>query len=116
MTNVQIQKQNGVYLGFVVSGHSGYGSQGNDIVCSAISSLSQMVCVGVENVLNLKPIIKINENKAYLSCMLPKNMEQENNNKVQFLFETFEKSVQLLLLGDKNFKKYINLEVKNEIY
>ena len=75
MTKVQIQKQKGNTLGFVVSGHSGYAEQGSDIVCSAISALSQMVCVGLENVLNLNPIIKINTKNAQLSCFLPKIQE-----------------------------------------
>ena len=114
MTNVQILKNNGNIIGFVISGHSGYAEEGSDIICSAISTLSQSICVGLENVLNLKPIIEINENKAYLKCCLQKNDYQNKNAYV--LFETFEKTLNLLLVGDKKFKKYINLEVKNEIY
>ena len=116
MTSIKIQKKNGAILGFIISGHSGYAEEGSDIVCSAISSLSQMVCVGLENVLNLKPTIEIDEKKAYLSCRLPKNLNKNLFEKSQVLFEAFEKSVQLLLCGDKKLKKYINLEVKNEIY
>jgi len=116
MTNVQIIKNKGIIKGFVVSGHSGYSEAGSDIVCSAISSLSQSVCVGLENVLKLKPIIKIDEQKAYLSCMLENNISEEMLEKSQVLLKTFEESVKLLLLGDKKLKKYINLEVKNEIY
>ena len=111
MTKIQIFKDKGNIQGFIVSGHSGYAGEGSDIVCSAISSLSQMVCVGLENVLNLKPQIKIEDKNAYLSCFL-----KEYNQNAQVLFETFEKSVELLLAGDKKLNKYINLEVKNEIY
>ena len=114
MTNVQILKKEGNILGFVVSGHSGYSEQGSDIVCSAISSLSQSVCVGLENVLNLKPKIKIQD--AYLSCMLQNNLSEKQFLDAQIVLKTFEESVKLLLLGDKKLKKYINLEVKNEIY
>ena len=114
MTLVQIQKKEGNIIGFVVSGHSGYADEGNDIVCSAISSLSQMACVGLENVLKVNPIIKIDEKKAYLSCYL--KPELVNNESAQIILKTFEKSVQLLLCGDKKLKKYIKLEVKNEIY
>ena len=116
MTNIKIHKKNGATVGFVVSGHSGYAKQGSDIVCSAISSLSQMVCVGLENVLNLKPAITIDEKSAHLSCFLPNNLDENAFEKCQVLFQSFEKSVELLLCGDKKLKKYINLEVKNEIY
>lgn len=113
MTNIKLFKNEHKTLGFIISGHSGYSIAGSDIVCSAISSLSQMVCVGLENVLNLKPSIKIKD--GYLECFVPKNLGDDGE-KVQFLFDSFEKSVELLLLGDKKLKKYINLEVKNEIY
>ncbi len=116
MTNVQILKNENNILGFVISGHSGYAEQGSDIVCSAISALSQSACVGLENVLNLKPVIKIDEKKAYLSCTLSKNLNRADMANAQIVLKTFEKSVELLLAGDKKLKKYINLEVKNEIY
>ena len=116
MTKVEIFKSKGNIQGFVVSGHSGYSEEGSDIVCSAISSLSQMVCVGLENVLNLKPKVKIDSKNAYLSCFLENSISEDLNQKAQVLFKSFEKSVNLLLTGDKKLKKYISLEVKNEIY
>ncbi len=116
MTNVQIFKQKSNILGFIVSGHSGYSNAGHDIVCSAISTLSQSTCVGLENVLNLNPTIVIDEKKAYLSCFLNKDISKEQNEKAQILLNTFYESVKLLLVGDKKLKKYISLEVKNEIY
>lgn len=116
MTNIQIFKKKGNILGFIVSGHSGYASSGNDIVCSAISTLAQSVCVGLDNVLNLKPVINIIENDAYLSCFLNNSINSNQLKNAQILFNTFEKSVELLLIGDKKLKKYISLEVKNEIY
>lgn len=116
MTNVTIFKKEGNILGFDVSGHSGYAEFGSDIVCSAISTLSQSAVVGLENVLNLKPTIKIDEKNAHLSCKLPKNLNKMQFEKAQIVLNTFEQSVKLLLVGDKKIKKYINLEVKNEIY
>ena len=53
MTNVKIFKDKSNILGFEISGHSGYAEEGRDIVCSAISTLSQSICVGIDNVLNL---------------------------------------------------------------
>ena len=111
MTKIQIYKNKGKIQGFVVSGHSGYACSGSDIVCSAISSVSQMVCVGLENVLNLAPKIKIDDKNAYLSCFL-----SEFDERADVLFKTFEETINLLILGDKKLKKYISLEVKNEIY
>lgn len=115
MTNVTIFKQESNILGFEVSGHSGYAEEGSDIVCSAISTLSQSICVGLDNVLNLKPEIKVDDKKAYLKCKLSKNLSKEQFADAQILLKTFEESVKLLLAGDKKIKKYISLEVKNAI-
>lgn len=114
MTNIKILKNGQNIIGLVVSGHSGYAKEGSDIVCSAVSSLAQSVCVGLENVLNLNPSIKIDD--GFLECKLSKNISKEQNEKAQIIFKTFEESIKLILLGDKKLKKYINLEVKNEIY
>ena len=112
MTSIKIYKNQGNILGFTVSGHSGYASEGSDIICSAISAISQMVCVGLENVLNLKPQIKIDEESAFLSCFLKDDFEYKQ---AQTLFKSFEESAKLIC-EDKKIKKYINLEVKNEVY
>ena len=114
MTNIKIFKSGQNITKFTISGHSGYAESGKDIVCSAISTLSQSICVGLENVLNLNPSIKIEE--GFLECILPKNLSAKQNDEAQILLKTFEQSVEQILLGDKKLKKYINLEVKNEIY
>lgn len=116
MTSVKIFKDKSKIFGFEISGHSGYSEAGSDIVCSAISTLSQSICVGLDNVLNINPVIVIDEKNAYLKCFLPKKILDEQNEKAQVLLRTFEKSINLLLTGDKKLKKYISLEVKNEIY
>ncbi|MBQ7884777.1 MAG: ribosomal-processing cysteine protease Prp [Clostridia bacterium] len=115
MTNIKVFKQESNILGFEVSGHSGYAEAGSDIVCSAISTLAQSTCVGLDNVLNLRPCIKVDDKNAYLKCVLPKNLTNEQNTQAQILLKTFYESVKLLLAGDKKLKKYISLEVKNAI-
>lgn len=37
-------------IGFNVCGHSGYDTKGKDIVCSAVSSTSQMVVIGLQEI------------------------------------------------------------------
>jgi len=114
MICAKIFKKNGQTYKIVVSGHSGYSEEGSDIVCASISTLSQMVCVGLENVLKLKPITKISY--GYLECELTEDIIKNNNKSVQVIFDTFESTFMLLLDGNKTLKKYVKLEVKNEIY
>ena len=39
MVNITVFKKHGDYAGFESSGHAGYGEEGNDIVCAAVSAL-----------------------------------------------------------------------------
>ena len=114
MISAKIFKKNGQTYKIIVSGHSGYAEEGSDIVCASISTLAQTVCVGLENVLKLKPITKISD--GYLECQLTDDIINNNNQNVQIIFDTFESTINLLLESDKTLNKYVNLEVKNEIY
>lgn len=40
MTSIVLLKDDDVLKGFEISGHSGYGTRGNDIVCASLSSVS----------------------------------------------------------------------------
>ena len=40
MTNITIYCKDNKYIGFCVSGHSGYADEGEDIVCAGISALT----------------------------------------------------------------------------
>lgn len=113
MTNVKIFKKNGRTIGFKISGHSGFAESGKDIVCASISSISQMCLVGLENVLGLNANVKSCD--GFLECKIDKSLNAKLLEKVDLLFNTFEKSIELLLLSDKKIKKYIDLEVKDEI-
>ena len=53
MTTVTFQRQGDLLLGFTVLGHSGYGQEGEDIVCSAISSATIMTANTITEVLKI---------------------------------------------------------------
>jgi uncharacterized protein YsxB (DUF464 family) len=55
MTQVVFFTDNDLITGFNIKNHSGYGEEGEDIVCSAISSASYMTVNTVTDVLKLKP-------------------------------------------------------------
>ena len=48
MTKVVFFKSNGVFWGFEEQGHSGWGENGNDILCSAISAMTMLVINSIE--------------------------------------------------------------------
>lgn len=56
--------------GYKVSGHAGFGEEGTDIVCSAVSSLTQAPLLGLERHLKLKPSYVVNQEDGILEVAL----------------------------------------------
>ena len=48
MTKVVFYKTNGVYYGFEEQGHTGYADSGEDILCSALSSMTMLIINAIE--------------------------------------------------------------------
>ena len=55
-------RRGGVFTGFEVSGHAGYGEAGNDIVCSAVSSAVMLVCNTVTDFFGAAADVTVEEN------------------------------------------------------
>ncbi|MGI6586010.1 MAG: ribosomal-processing cysteine protease Prp [Lutisporaceae bacterium] len=69
MIKIVIYKaKEGRIKGFKISGHSGYGIRGTDIVCSAVSALGQTAILGLLKVAEVKVDYRIDE--GYLTCSI----------------------------------------------
>ena len=86
MTRVVIFKKKDRISGFEISGHTGYAEEGSDIVCSAVSSVSQMALLGIKDVLKLNIFFEISD--GFLKLSLGKNVENES---AQVLLKSMEK-------------------------
>lgn len=65
--------------GYKVSGHAGYAEEGSDIICSAVSALTQAPVFGLEKHLKLKPSYVVNQEDGVLEVALnsaPTDMTQ----------------------------------------
>lgn len=60
----------GMINAYRVRGHAGYAASGSDIVCSAISALTQAPLVGLERHLKLKPAYKADQEGGVLEVAL----------------------------------------------
>ncbi|MHB1483192.1 MAG: ribosomal-processing cysteine protease Prp [Saccharofermentanales bacterium] len=56
---------------FSISGHSGYGESGSDIICAAISVLGQTAIGALQDLAILDVDYLIDEDKGFLSCKVP---------------------------------------------
>ncbi len=87
--------QSGALVGFEASGHAGYGDEGSDIVCSAVSALTQTIALGLKERLQLPLGLSI-EN-GYLYCILGQDCTQNELEQASLLLDT-------LLLGLKSME------------
>lgn len=71
MTTVTFHKQGDLLLGFKAKGHSGYAEEGEDIVCSAISSAAIMTVNTITEILKIKA--NVTEGDGVLELRLPLN-------------------------------------------
>ncbi len=65
MTTLTLLQKQQEYVGFRCEGHSGYAAQGEDIVCAAISSMTQFCIVCAEQ---FDVPIAYRVDQAYLEC------------------------------------------------
>ncbi len=57
----------GSLCGFEISGHAGYGTEGNDIVCAAVSSCTMLVCNCITENFKANADVKVEENRITLT-------------------------------------------------
>ena len=71
MTSVIFHTVEDRIIGFDAQGHSGYGEEGEDIVCAAITSAVRLVEATVNDVMGLCAAVKVREADASISLRLP---------------------------------------------
>ena len=107
MTKITIFKKDGKIWSYQIKGHSNYAEQGKDIVCSAISTASQMTLLGLKEVLNVK--LESNIQDGYMQVKVLENFEDKS---VQVLFDTLEKTFEHFA---KEYAKFVKMEVKENV-
>lgn len=108
MTKVVI-KRNGGHISYVeCDGHTGYGVEGEDIVCAAISSIVQTAILGLMQVAGINLDFNRDDKRGFLSFSLPPLTPVKRNN-ADMILETM-----LCGIADLNegYSDFIELEAK----
>ena len=85
MTNVTFHTVEDRIIGFDAQGHSGYGEEGEDIVCAAVTSAMRLVEATVNDVMGLCAAVKVREQDAAISFRLPGGLAPMAENTCQNL-------------------------------
>ncbi len=84
MTTIRMLGKHGDYFGFEVSGHTGAGTEGNDLVCAAVSFLTVTIVNAMETV--AKSPMKVRQADGYIKAELK---TEHRNEQAQTILNTF---------------------------
>lgn len=109
MTNVVVVRRNNSIVSVECDGHTGYGVEGEDVVCAALSSIVQTALLGLLQVVGAKVDYVTDEKRGYLKMSLPEDMDRKTRRECDIVLDTM-----LLGVADLNqgFSDFVNLEVK----
>ncbi len=100
MTTLKLRRKGQDYMGFRCEGHSGYAQEGEDIVCAAISSMTQF-CICCAEQFDVPITYSVDE--ALLECSV-----EHPNSTFSGLLAALKKSVSQL---QEEYPEHICLEI-----
>lgn len=86
--------KDGKLIGYEASGHSGYAASGADIVCAAVSALTEATLNGLHSVIGAPLTFDRDEQNARLTACLTDDCPNEALEKAQILLRTLQEAVQ----------------------
>lgn len=111
MINITITKQGELIYAIQAKGHSGYSNAGSDIICSAVSTLTQNCEKGLKELLKIDTEFVLDEAQPYLFVALPKSLTEQEMHDAQIILNS-------TVLGLKDladsYPKYISIKEKQE--
>ena len=78
MTRVKFYQNKGQCTGFEASGHSGYGEEGTDIICAAISALTTNTINSLEELAGEKMSVRQEEQTGFLRCDFESSLQEKS--------------------------------------
>ena len=97
MINILIKRnQENEIMAYAVSGHAETAPHGEDIVCAAVSVLTQTTILSMIHILGQQPVYSMNEGK--LSCQVSVDLNADERREATILLES-------MLLGLKNIQQ-----------
>ncbi len=110
MTDITVFKSGDKYTRLICEGHTGYGESGEDIVCSALSSIVQTAALGMLMIACANVEVIRDDKRAYLEIIVPQELDKDKAHDVQVIFGTMMCGVSDLY---SEYSDYINLEVRD---
>ena len=93
------KRSDGALIGYTANGHSGYAEAGADIVCAAISALTQTTLNGLKNVLKAPVMFDQDDDGAFIEAILTPEASEDQIRQAQLLLVTLLEGLQAIQRG-----------------
>ena len=90
------RRPDGALTGYRAQGHTGYAEAGEDIVCAAVSALTQSTLNGLKNVLKAPVMFDIDDAAATLEARLTPLASEAQVREAQILLQTLLQGLQAI--------------------
>ena len=90
------RRPDGALTGYRVQGHAGYAEAGSDIVCAAVSALTQSTLNGLQSVLKVPVMFDIDDQAALLEARLTPEATEAQVAQAQILLRTLLEGLQAI--------------------
>jgi len=111
VTNITITKKFDEIIKVVAIGHTGYASEGEDIVCAAVSSVIQTAVLGLMQVASIPIEFKQDADIALMEIIIPELDDDEDRHNANLILNTMLCGITNLV---ENYGKYIKLNIKKQ--
>ena len=90
------RRNDGKLTGYRGEGHAGYAESGSDIVCAAVSALTQSTLNGLRSVLKAPVMYEVDDQSAFVEVRLTPEATREQTEQAQLLLVTLQEGLQAL--------------------
>ena len=91
-----LKRSDGALIGYSAIGHAGYAEAGADIVCAAISALTQSTLNGLKNVLKAPVMFDQDDDGAFIEASLTPEATEDQIRQAQLLLVTLLEGLQAI--------------------
>ncbi|WP_064092498.1 ribosomal-processing cysteine protease Prp [Rossellomorea aquimaris] len=110
MINVYVQRASNERIdSFSMDGHADFAEHGQDIVCAGASAVSFGSINAIMALTEVEPIIEQSSDGGFLRCIIPDDIPQEADSKVQLLLNSMVISLQTI---ERDYSDFIKITFK----
>lgn len=109
MTEITVYYYRGRLVGFDAVGHTGYADAGEDIVCAAVSAITQTAAAGITELIKAPCALEIVDGELHL--MLESSVEGELLDKAELILGTMLLGLRSIETDYSDYLKVLKREV-----